>query len=289
MDRDERLSRVLEQLLGAVPQSWAPLAGGDINDAYRVGLADGRVVFIKTNSVAPLGLFGAESAGLRWLRDAGGVRIPAVLAVRDESPALLVLEYLRPGRQQRDFHVRLGVGLAALHRSGAPSWGWHRDNFIGTLPQANRPWPSWSEFFLHERLEPQLRRAVELNRVTKRLRSRFASLLERLSEFLPDLAVPDRVHGDLWAGNLHVDEQGAPVLIDPAPYGGHGEVDLAMMHLFGGFDAEVFAAYHRCIPADEGVVERRAIYQLYPLLVHVNLFGSSYLPGIEQRLRQLGF
>ena len=79
------------------------------------------------------------------------------------------------------------------------------------------------------------------------------------------------------------------MLIDPAPYGGHGEVDLAMMHLFGGFDAEVFAAYHRCIPADDGIGERRAIYQLYPLLVHVNLFGPSYLAGVEQRLRELGF
>ncbi len=289
MNERQEWKDALERLLGVAPQSWTPLVGGDINDAHRVRLADGRLVFVKTNAASPAGLFGAEAAGLRWLAEAGAVRIPAVLAVTDKQPAMLVLEYLEPGPRRRDFSARLGQQLAALHGSGAPNWGWFRDNFIGTLPQVNRERPSWPEFFRHERLAAQLRLAVNQQRVNRSLKGRLEALLERLTEFLPELARPHRIHGDLWAGNLHTDEHGAPVLIDPAPYGGHGEVDLAMMHLFGGFESEVFAEYRCCVPAEEGSRERRAIYQLYPLLVHVNLFGSGYLGGVEQRLVQLGF
>ncbi|HEV8547695.1 MAG TPA: fructosamine kinase family protein, partial [Polyangiaceae bacterium] len=135
-----------------------------------------------------------------------------------------------------------------------------------------------------ERLEPQLRRASDAGRVTAALRRRFEELFARLPELVGPEEPPARLHGDLWGGNLHVDEQGAPCLIDPAAYGGHREVDLAMMRLFGGFSERVFSAYAESFPLAAGHAERTDLYQLYPLLVHVNLFGGGYGASVERAL-----
>jgi fructosamine-3-kinase len=263
------------------------LSGGDINDAFEVTLESGARVFVKTNARAPSSLFPAEAHGLEWLREAGALRLPRVLAVsaeREEGPCFLVLELLSPAARERDFDERLGRGLAALHRAGSPRFGLERDNFIGSLPQRNRAHDEWSDFFWHERLAPQLDRAARGGHVSSSLQRSFERLRARLPGLVGPAEGPARLHGDLWAGNLHVDEQGAPCLIDPAVYGGHREVDLAMMRLFGGFGERVFGAYDEAYPLAPGAPERVALYQLYPLLVHVNLFGGGYVASVEQSL-----
>jgi protein-ribulosamine 3-kinase len=281
------LAESLRFALGASIKSTRRLSGGDINDAFELELQSGVRVFLKTNERAPASMFPAEARGLDWLRAAQALRIPEVLAVsggRAGEPSFLVLELLEPSRPSRDFDERLGRGLAELHRAGAPAFGLDHDNFIGSLPQSNRAHESWAEFFWSERLEPQLQRAVAAGQVGSKLRAGLERLAGRLPQLLGPAEQPARLHGDLWGGNLHVDEQGAPCLIDPAAYGGHREVDLAMMRLFGGFSETVFRAYQEVWPLASGHAERVSLYQLYPLLVHVNLFGGGYVDSVERAL-----
>ena len=277
------LAAAVEAALGVSVRGAREVSGGDINDAYRVTLADGRAVFVKANDRADPAMFPAEARGLAWLAEAAALRIPAVLSVSaDGAPhPFLVLEYLDAAPRVRDFDERLGRGLATLHRSGAPGFGLHFDNFIGRLPQSNAAQPTWVEFYRQERLLPQLELARRARRATARMERGFESLLARLGDLLGPDEPPARLHGDLWGGNLHVDERGEPCLIDPAPYGGHREVDLAMMRLFGGFSARAFAAYDEAHPLAPGHDERVALYQLYFLMVHVNLFGGSYGASVE--------
>jgi len=276
----------LESLLGQRVLSVARVSGGDINDAFELGLADRSCVFLKTNKQAPHAMFGAEAVGLEFLREPGVLRIPEVLSVSaaDETQPFLLLEFVHSARRKPGFDEELGRGLAALHRFGAPNFGFHASNFIGRLAQENGACPSWAEFYRERRLEPQLRAAEAAGRAPLALRRKFERLLSKLPELVGEPEAPARVHGDLWSGNLHVDERGAPCLIDPAVYGGHREMDLAMMRLFGGFSERVFAAYAEAFPLSAGHDERVPLYQLYPLLVHVNLFGAGYLGSVEHAL-----
>lgn len=275
--------QALQGRLGSVVSSVQGLSGGDINEAFQVTLQDGRAVFVKTNRHAPGGMFPAEAQGLRWLAEARVLRVPEVLTVSDaEGAAFLALELLQPAPRVRDFDERLGQGLAALHRFGAAGFGLDHDNFIGRLPQSNATEPDWPSFYLQQRLQPQVRQAARL--LGRPLLQDFERLFARLTELTGPAEPPARLHGDLWGGNLHVDDTGAPCLIDPAVYGGHREMDLAMMRLFGGFSERVFAAYAEAYPLAAGADERVALYQLYPLLVHVNLFGGGYVGSVRAAL-----
>ena len=276
----------VESALGQPVSAASRLSGGDINDAFELRLADGQSVFLKSNARAPLEMFAREARGLEFLRVAGALRVPQVLAfsAETEQPSFLVLEFLRGAAPRAGFDEQLGHGLAALHRFGAPSFGGSESNFVGRLPQSNRVHATWADFYRSERLEAQLRAAIAARRAPVALSRDFERLFSRLPDLLGAAEPPARLHGDLWAGNLHRDEQGAPCLIDPAVYGGHREVDLAMMQLFGGFSARVFSAYAEAFPLSPGHRERVALYQLYPLLVHLNLFGGSYLRAVQSAL-----
>jgi len=284
MNSDLRAS--LERTLGQPVTRATGIGGGSINEAYEVTLADGSQVFVKTHPNPPNGMFQAEAMGLRWLEEAGAIRVPHVLAVSDATPAYLALELLAPTRRQRSFDEQLGRSLAALHAFGAPGFGLDHDNFIGRLAQSNTPHEDWSSFYWAARLEPQLRLATDRGLIREGTRARFEALRRALPDLVGANEPPARLHGDLWGGNLHVDETGAPCLIDPAVYGGHREIDLAMMRLFGGFNPRVFAAYDEAFPLASGAADRVSLYQLYPLLVHVNLFGGSYVGSVERALSQ---
>jgi len=286
------LGRAIAGALGAAVEGLHGVSGGDINDAFEARLADGRSVFVKASSRAhrsTSAMFDAEARGLAWLGEAGALRVPRVLAVSraSEEPAFLALERIDPAPKARDFDDQLGRGLAALHRFGAPSFGLDYDNFIATLPQPNTPCATWAELYWSRRLEPLLRRASDARLVSAAMRRGFADLEPRLEILCGPPEPPARVHGDLWGGNLLADDRGAPCLIDPSVYGGHREVDLAMMRLFGGFGARAFDAYDEAFPLADGHEDRVPLYQLYPLLVHVNLFGSMYVGSVERALGDL--
>lgn len=277
--------------LGSEPRRVRELRGGDINRAHAVELADGRWVFVKSNPQAPEGLFAAEARGLAWLGEPGALRVPTVLAVSGSDaaqhaarPPFLALELIEPAKRVGDFDERLGRGLAALHRASLPRFGLDHDNFIGTMSQANAAASDWPGFLAQRRLLPQLGRAVDAGLMPGELRRRLERVVQRLPQLCGPAEPPARLHGDLWGGNLHVDEAGLPVLIDPAAYAGHREMDLAMMRLFGGFGETVFAAYRESWPLSEGAEDRVPLYQLYPLLVHVNHFGAGYLSALASTL-----
>jgi protein-ribulosamine 3-kinase len=278
------LVATLEQQLGTQVLGAKRLGGGDINDAFEVSLGDGTSIFVKTHPNPPRGMFEAEARGLRWLREAGAIRIPRVLAASDERPAYLALELLTPAKRRPDFDEALGRALAALHAFGAPSFGLDHDNFIGRLAQSNLVADDWASFYWKSRLGPQLRLATDNGLIDRGTRASFEKLRLVLTERVGPEEPPSRLHGDLWGGNLHVDETGQPCLIDPAVYGGHREIDLAMMRLFGGFGERVFAAYEEAWPLTPDAGERVPLYQLYPLLVHVNLFGGSYVSSVKSAL-----
>ena len=291
----EPLRRALEHGLERVGRPGRvvraePLGGGCVNHASRLDLERGDAVFLKWNARAPAGMFTAEAEGLRALAEGarGWLRVPEVIAVGEPEggvPGWLVLELVPAGRPARDYPRRLGAGLAGLHRARAEgaSWGWPRDNFIGPLPQPNAPAGSWGAFWRDRRLAPQLALARAAGHFgNPRERRLLERLLDRTEALLAPLAgePPALLHGDLWSGNVFADGGGAPVLVDPAAYRGHREVDLAMSELFGGFPAGWPRAYDEAWPLNEGYARcRRALYQLYYLLVHVVLFGAGYAAG----------
>jgi fructosamine-3-kinase len=281
---DAHTRDAIATVLGAPVQRSRPLAGGDINRAYALTLSDGREVFAKTNDDPPPGMFAAEARGLEWLKEAGAIRVPAVLAADDR---FLILELVRPGARGPGFDEELGRALAQLHRTPVPTFGLDHDNFIGRLPQANRPHARWCDFYRDQRLLPQVRRATDSGAMSARARRGLERVLTEIDALIGPHEPPHRLHGDLWSGNLMCDQEGQPWLIDPAVYGGHREVDLAMMRLFGGIGARTFAAYEEMFPLTDGHARRVHLYQLYPLLVHVNLFGGSYMDAVDAAVARL--
>jgi len=268
------LGAAVAAALGERVRAVTPVGGGCVSDAGRVELAGGRTVFAKAAAGLPDGLLEVEAAGLRWLGEVPGVRVPAVLAA---TPEALVLEWIEPGTRTDGTGEDLGRQLASLHRSGAPAFGWHRDGFIGTVPQRNTPRSGdWCAFWATRRIEPLVDRAVAAGNLDPRARPLVDRLADRLAERAGPAEPPARVHGDLWSGNVHLDREGRPWLVDPAAYGGHREVDLAMLHLFGSPAPAVVAAYDEVFPLTAGWRERLALWQLEPLLTHTVMFGGSY-------------
>jgi fructosamine-3-kinase len=250
--------------------SREPVAGGDINEAFRATLDDGRVVFIKQHARAPAGMFAAEADGLAWLGE-GPLRVPRVLEIADDHLMLEWLELVgRPDPRA------LGAGLARLHALGAPAFGLPRDNFLATLPQDNTSEPDWPAFYVERRLRPLCRRAgLGLDRELDRLRA---------ADVWGPPEPPARLHGDLWWGNVAATRD-EPVLIDPAVYGGHREIDLAMLALFGGLPDALVRAYDEVHPLADGWRERIRLHQLYPLAAHACLFGGGYGAQVTATLR----
>lgn len=268
----------------------ASVGGGCISPVARVTTASGDRFFLKWSTPDhPDGLLAAEARGLRRLAVTGTVRVPTVVASEADW---LLLEWLEPGSGGAEGWERLGRDLAALHRHRDDHFGADADNFIGSLPQANDRSLEWAEFWRSHRLEPQLRMAADSGHFDGNDRARFGRLLSALDGILGvgDDEGPSVLHGDLWGGNVHFTAGGAPALVDPSVYHGHREVDLAMSELFGGFGERFQQAYREAWPLADGYAPaRRAVYQLYYLLVHVNLFGASYVTGCRNALRQAGF
>lgn len=279
----------------------ASVGGGCVSPAARVETDAGDVAFLKwyernaPSQAVPsaASLFAAEAAALQALADTGAVRVPRVLAVSESHVfSWLLLEWLEPGRASPDTWRDLGHGLARLHGTAAERYGWPTDNYIADLPQANGWLDVWSAFWRERRLRPQLRRAIDAGHLAAASeRRRFERLLDRLGDLLAPAASDGAslLHGDLWAGNVHILADAAPAVIDPSSYYGHREVDLAMSELFGGFDEGFYRAYQDAWPlAPEYRTVRRPVYQLYYLLVHVNLFGNGYVQPTLRALAQTG-
>lgn len=283
---DEPLLDLLEQRLGARPVDWSSVSGGDVARARRVELDDRRVVFVKTHDAPPDGFFTTEAAGLTWLADAQAVRVPNVLSVADD-PAHLALEWIDEGDPVEDTEHEMGRALAALHRSGAASFGREDRRTTGSRGLPNEPCGTWVEFYASQRLIPLARLARDGGALEASTVRQIDRVADRLEELGGEPEPPARLHGDLWAGNRLVDDAGRSWLIDPAAHGGHREFDLAMMRLFGGFGEACFGSYEDTYPLGEGWRERVPLHQLAPLVVHAIKFGAGYVPATEDALARL--
>jgi fructosamine-3-kinase len=294
------VARAVAAALGSSVQTAQGVAGGDLNDAMRVVLADGAAVFVKTRAGAAAGEFAAEGAGLRWLAEpAGGPRVPAVLAAGDDPP-FLALGWIDGGSRAPDFDERLGRALGHMHAAGAAAFGAvapdtpsaprheHPPMRLGPVVLPNDPAPDFATFLAERRLRPLAAQAESAGSLPAGTRAAIDALGDRLPDLLGPAEPPARIHGDLWSGNVMCSADGEPVLIDPAAHGGHRETDLAMLELFGPRSARLLAAYDEVHPLAPGRDERIALHQLVPLLVHAVLFGGSYGSRVAAIVRSLG-
>lgn len=274
MARQPAVAGRAEQLLGSSVISTAPVAGGDVSSAVKLRLSSGRTAFLKTLAQAPPHFFEREAAGLRWLAEVDdGVATPDVLAVDSDCLILGWVETTRPGQ---DSAAAFGRALARTHLAGATVWGADTDGYIGRLPLANQPLPTWAEFYVERRVTPYLRVARDKGLVAAEDAELIERAAARVGEVVPDEPAA-RLHGDLWNGNVLWGQEDRVVVIDPAAYGGHREVDLAMLTLFGLPQLpHVMAAYDEVAPLGDDWQERLGIHQLFPLLVHACLFGGGY-------------
>ncbi|HKY17073.1 MAG TPA: fructosamine kinase family protein [Microthrixaceae bacterium] len=261
-----------------------PISGGDISRAYRAVDRDGRVVFVKTREDPPPGMFEAEAASLRWLAETATVRVPEPLTW-DETH--LVLAWIEHGRSTPTTDAELGTDLAGLHLAPAGRFGLAEPANLATIPLDNTPTDTWPEFLRARRLEPLVRLAVERGAIDTDATATFDRLLDDVAEHCGPAEPPARLHGDLWSGNVLVDAGGHPWLVDPSSYGGHREVDLAMLDLFGGLTSDIVDAYDERHPLASGWRDRLAFNQLLPLLVHAVLFGGGYGARAERIARHL--
>ncbi len=262
------------------------ISGGSINRAVKISTASGEF-FLKWNASAPEDFFEKEADGLKLLNSAGsGLHIPEVIAAegpKDHRPGFLMMEMIQEGRSGDS--LDFGIKLARLHQTTAKQFGLENDNYIGSLPQSNRRHEQWIDFFVEERIGPQLKMAVESGKIRSSILKNWDRLAARLDEIFPP-CTPSLLHGDLWSGNYLFDSTGNGVLIDPAVYYGHPEMDLAFTKMFGGFSTDFYRGYRSESTIEAGFDERVPICNLYPLLVHVNLFGGHYTNQLEGLLKK---
>lgn len=261
-----------------------PVSGGSICTASRLTFDTGESVFTKTLADPPAGFFAAEANGLRWLREAGAVPVPEIIA---ELPDLLALEWIEPGEPSVRAAERFGRDLAGLHRSGAPAFGADWPGFIGPLPLDNTPSAGpWADWFVQRRLEPYLRMSDCFPAPDRASLSR---ALGRVGDRAGPAEPPARLHGDLWPGNLLWGAGDTAWLVDPAAHGGHRETDLALLGLWGGVRHldRILAAYHEEYPLAEGWRDRVPLHRLYLLLVHTALFGGAYRAAVMSAAMRL--
>ncbi|MEM6297645.1 MAG: fructosamine kinase family protein [Bacteroidota bacterium] len=255
------------------------ISGGCINNAIQLRTAEGDF-FLKWNESKPVDFFDVEAKGLALLKSSGAIRTPEVLGVGEvDGISFLLLEYIEDGYPRTIFWERLGEQLADLHRNYGDAFGLPYNNFIGQLPQNNEPHKDGVTFFIEKRLRVQAGLALYNGLIKEEFLERMEHFYEKLPKLLPEER-PSLLHGDLWSGNFLVGENFTPIILDPAVYYGAREAELAFTRLFGGFDPIFYSAYEASYPLESGFKDRFDIYNLYPLLVHTNLFGTSYLSGV---------
>jgi fructosamine-3-kinase len=267
-----------------------PVSGGCIHSAYRVDTSE-KSYFLKWNADSQPGIFLTEKQGLDLIRETQTVRVPEVYSAAEttgDQPAYILMDFIRtPAAGQQGFdQALLGAQLAALHRvSSGAAYGLDHDNYIGRIQQTNTWRDNWIDFFRENRLLPQIRLAEMDGLLPVSRRKRLADMVDRLEQWLAGVQrQPSLLHGDLWGGNVIAGQNREPVLLDPAVYYGDREIDLAFTEMFGGFDNRFYEAYREAWPLEPGYETRKQLYNLYHLINHLNHFGESYGPSIDNTL-----
>jgi protein-ribulosamine 3-kinase len=279
------ISSTLRSSLGEL-HKFDPASGGCINHCGIIHMDKGKYFLKWNNASAFLNMLQLEKKGLGILLESKTIRVPKTFEAGQAADfQYLVMEVISSSPRQPQYWRVFGEQLARLHQCSSTAFGLDEDNYIGSLPQKNTCANSWIDFFIDNRLNFQLQVASKSGLISSSTVKQFEQLYPKLSSLLPN-EKPALLHGDLWGGNIMVDESGLPCVIDPAVYYGHREVDIAMTMLFGGFDMSYLKSYNEVYPLSPGFKERLPIYNLYPLLVHVNLFGSGYVSQVKSVLAQ---
>lgn len=268
-------------------QTVRTVSGGDINEAFYAATTESQY-FVKINRAAEGDFFYFEAEGLKLLQATETLAVPAVYFHGEkDNAAVLVLEWIEGGSSATT-EEELGHGLAAMHQTYGQAFGLNVDNYIGTMKQPNGWHDDWLSFLRDKRLGWQASVAEEKGRLTAKRRRRIDRLFSRLDEWIPSEVQPSTLHGDLWGGNWLVGPGGRPYLIDPAVFYGHFEFELAFTELFGGYSPRFYEAYREVQAISADYEERRALYQLFYLLVHLNSFGEMYGPSVDRVLKTYG-
>lgn len=280
------IEKRIAEATGADVSQMRALSGGCIGDVYAVDLGSGETAVAKVADGAAATL-DIEAYMLTYLAEHSDLPVPKVLHA---SPDLLVMEFM-PGGSQLGGPVQAHAAklLSALHNVRGESHGLDRGTLIGGLHQPNPKTASWIEFFAEHRVRHMAAHALKEGRLDKSFMARIDEFCGKLDDLILEPEYPSLLHGDVWTTNVLAEGGRVTAFIDPAVYYGHPEIELAFSTLFGTFGDAFFKPYHELRPIADGFFEsRRDIYNIYPLLVHVRLFGSSYLSGIDSTLRRHG-
>jgi protein-ribulosamine 3-kinase len=283
LDQYEVYEQILFESLGPNTQlkSASLVAAGNHNQGVRLESTEGDF-FLKLNFDHERDILHKESEGLELLRKATFLKVPKTFGWgRIGDYNFLLTEFITSGRYKLDYWENLGLGLAHLHLTSHNKFGLEYDNYIASIHQKNLQTDNWLDFYIENRLEPLIGKAYFDRLIPLEFLKKFQEIYPKLESIFP-VEKPALVHGDLWSGNVICTPDGQPCLIDPAVYFGHREMDLAFSRLFGGFESRFYESYESILPLEPGFEHRMGLYNLYPLLVHLNLFGTAYLPGIER-------
>ena len=262
-----------------------PLFGGDINQAFLIAAEnENYVIKVNSSSLYPK-MFHSESEGLSLLNSTGA-NVPEVIKVFNKAGyQYILMKFIQKEPSGNDFWTNLGISLARIHLKSETAFGLKFDNFIGTIPQKNSLKENWSDFFIENRLKPLVKKSYDLQLLKNSHLGHFEELFKQFDQLIPK-EKPSLLHGDFWSGNMICGPHQNPYFIDPAVYFGHREMDISMSFLFGGFDVNYLTSYREIYPLEPDWHARIDLHNLYPRLVHLVLFGSSYLPGIEKVIRK---
>jgi len=260
---------------------YRPLYGGSINDSYCLETLKHKY-FIKINFAGAYSdVFEKEAKGLELIQLHSTFEIPEIIAIgRYDEYVYLVLSFLDSLQPNKFFWENFGRNLANMHQKEESHYGLDYNNYIGSLIQKNDKKTNWTDFYRINRIEFQIRLAIDAHKLDPSYALKIDTLFSRVQNIFPE-EPPSLLHGDLWSGNFMVNNNGEATIFDPAVYFGHREMDIAMTHLFGGFHSRFYNAYMEEFPLEKQWEERIDLCNLYPLLVHVNLFGSSYSKRVE--------
>ncbi|WP_115461445.1 fructosamine kinase family protein [Winogradskyella aurantiaca] len=279
------LQKYIEDRIKSSITRITPVSGGDISSAYQISLHNSQEYFVKCNSKSTaLEMFQKEQQGLELIAETKSIAVPNVKSIyHDNQISAIIMDFIPSKNTDSMDMTALGKELAQMHQSSDSQYGLNTANFIGSLKQLNNQTSNWVSFYVQQRLQPQLSMATSLGL----LKPSEIPSLNLMNNRINDVIVvnkPSLLHGDLWGGNYLIQCDGKPYLIDPAVYYGDKFVDIAMSQLFGGFTKDFYDSYFYWTPKVEQLEERIELYQLYYLLVHLNMFGRSYYPAVKRSL-----
>lgn len=265
--------------------SFGSVGGGCINETHKISFAN-QLFFCKINSATKFPhLFHKEASGLRLIAQQNLIKVPGVIdCFETNGQQVLLLQWIHEGERTEGFWKKFGEQLAALHQVSNEHFGLNEDNYMGSVPQSNQPVDNWIDFFIQQRLQPLIDKCLKQNLLSSKHQTQFENLYKQLPSIFDQEQKPSLLHGDLWSGNFMCSQNEEPVLIDTAVYFGHPSIDLGMTTLFGGFHAAFYEAYNYHSPFPSNNKEQWEVCNLYPLLIHLLLFGRSYLSAIERTL-----